>query len=75
MMRPASKHETRRVGRVRPRLLVDLDLERVRAERVVVECLALTRGRVDRQRRGRVVFLEHLHGPALAGGALHDARH
>src|SRR3989442_15908960 len=49
-----------------PGLLVDLDLERVRAERVVVERFALPGRGVDRRRRGRVVLLEHLDGPALA---------
>src|SRR5437867_761965 len=68
-----ARHEPRRARA--PGLLVDLDLERVGAERVVVERLALARRRVDRRRRGRVVLLEHLDGPPLAGRALDDARH
>src|SRR5215467_5831842 len=68
-----ARHEARRARA--PGLLVDLDLERVGTERVVVERLALTRQGIDRRRGGRVVLLEYLHRPPLAGRALHDARH
>src|SRR6266498_2629071 len=51
-----------------PRLLVHLDLHRLRAEGVVVEGLALPRGGIDGRRRRRIVLVESLHWPARGGG-------